>query len=130
MNVKRWVSALLGFPLIAALLIFGNVYVVDIAFTFFAILALNEYFNCFKDKAKPIVEIGYLSTLLIAGMHFIDMKIWVIFIPIILVLLFMKVIITKMKVTVNDVAITLLGIIYIVGCMLFIPLINGLENGK
>lgn len=130
MNVKRWISGLLGFPLIAALLIFGNVYVVDIAFTFFALIALNEYFNCFKNKVKPIVEIGYFSTLIIAGMHFIDQKIWVLFIPTILIFLFIKVMLTKMKVTVNDVAITLLGIIYIVGCIMFIPLINGLENGK
>ena len=57
MNTKRIVSGLLGFPLIAALLIFGNVYVVDIAFAIFALIALNEYFNGFKGKANPIVEV-------------------------------------------------------------------------
>lgn len=130
MNIKRWISGLLGFPLIAALLIFGNEYVVDIAFAIFALIALNEYFNCFKGKAKPIVEIGYMSTILIAGMHLVDAKIWIVCLPIIMLLLFLKVLLTKMKVTINDLAITLLGIIYIVGLIAFIPLINGLEHGK
>ena len=129
-NVKRWVSGLLGFPLIAALLIFGNVYVVDIALAIFAIIALNEYFNCFKGKAKTIVEIGYLSTLLIAGMHVLKPEVWIIALPVILLLLFLKVVLTKMQVTVNDLAITLLGIIYIVGLIAFIALINGQDNGK
>lgn len=130
MNIKRWISGLLGFPLIAALLIFGNKYVVDIAFTIFALIAMNEFFNCFKGKAKPIVEIGYLSTLLIAGMHLLDPRVWIVAIPIIMLLLFLKVILTKMEVDISDLAITLLGIIYVVGLIAFIPLINGLENGK
>lgn len=130
MNIQRWISALLGFPLIAALLILGNKYVVDIACMFFSIIALNEYFNCFKDKAKPVVEIGYISTLMIATTHLIEPKWWIIYLPIIVVLLFLKVILTNMEVKIKDIAITLLGIIYIVGSIMFISLINGLDNGK
>lgn len=130
MDIKRWLSALLGFPFIAALLVFGNKYVVDVACTIFAFIALNEYFNCFKGKAKPIVEIGYLSVLPIAFMHVANPKIWLVFLPIVIVLMFLKVILTKMKVNINDLAITLLGIMYIVGSISFISIINGLENGK
>ena len=130
MDVKRIFSALLGFPLIAVLLIFGNKYVVDVACAGFALIALNEFFNCFKGKANPIVEIGYISALAIACIHIVEPKWWLVVLPIIVVLLFLKVIITKMKVNVNDVAITLLGIIYIVGSIIFIPIINGAEHGK
>lgn len=130
MNTKRIISGLLGFPLIAALLIFGNVYVVDIAFAIFALIALNEYFNGFKGKAKPIVEVGYLSAMLIAVMHILNYRVWIIAIPIILLLLFLKVILTNMKVTIYDLGVTLLGIIYIVGLLAFLPFINGLDNGK
>lgn len=130
MNIKRWTSALLGFPLIAAVLIFGNTIVVDIALTIFAFIALNEYFNCIKEKAKPIYEIGYASTILIALVHVIKPEVWIMIIPIILFALFLKVIITNMKVNINDVAFTLLGMIYIVGSMIFISIVNGCEHGK
>lgn len=130
MNIKRWTSALLGFPLIALLLVFGNIYVVDVACAIFALIALNEFFNCFKEKAKPIVEVGYCSAIFIALMHLIALKWWVVIIPMLIIIMFLKVILTNMKVNVSDLAITLLGIIYIVGSIIFIPLINGLEHGK
>lgn len=130
MNIKRWISGLLGLPLISALLIFGNIYVVDIAFSVCALIALNEFFNAFKGKARPIVEIAYISALLIAGMHILNYNVWLVSFPIILLLLFLKVLLTKMKVNIVDLSITLLGIIYVVGLFAFIPFINGLENGK
>ena len=89
MNIKRWTSALLGFPLIAAVLIFGNRVVVDIALAVFAFIALNEYFNCIKEKANPIYEVGYASTILIALAHVIKPEIWIMIIPIILLALFL-----------------------------------------
>ena len=128
--IKRFVSAILGFPLVAILLVFGNNYVVDIAFAIVAIMGLYEYFNVFKGKAKPIVEVGYYSTLFIAGLHIINYQWWILYLPIIVLLLFLKVILTRMKVNVNDMAITLMGIIYIVGLVSFVPLIHGMENGK
>ena len=130
MNIKRWTSALLGFPLIAAVLIFGNRVVVDIALAVFAFIALNEYFNCIKEKANPIYEVGYASTILIALAHVIKPEIWIMIIPVILLALFLKVILTKMKVTIHDVAYTLFGMLYIVGLMMFVSIVNGCEHGK
>ena len=56
MNAKRYITALIGVPLVALVLVLGNVYVVDIAFSIIAILAIYEYFEAFKVKneAKPI----------------------------------------------------------------------------
>ena len=44
MNIQRWTSALLGFPMLAAVLILGNKFVIDIVFTIVAIMCLHEFF--------------------------------------------------------------------------------------
>ncbi len=133
MNIQRWTSALLGFPLIAAVLIFGNELVIDIVFTVVAIMCLHEYFSCFKDKAKPIQEIGYISAFIIPIIHILEPRQFVyllLIIPITVVWIFLRVIVSNMKITIYDAAVTLLGIIYIVGFMIFLPLIIDLQDGK
>lgn len=133
-NVKRWVSALVGMPLVVIILVFGNKYVVDIAFAIVAALSLHEYFNAFKEKAKPIIWIGYVASALIAFIHIIPvehaMTIVSVLIPIGVTLMFLQVILTNMKTNVNDVAITFFGICYISLFLMFVPLIHAMENGK
>ena len=63
--MSRLISALVLFPLVVVLLIFGNVYVIDVAFSIVALLAMNEYFNAFKEKANPVKWLGYIACLLI-----------------------------------------------------------------
>ena len=50
MDIKRWVSALIGMPLVVIILVLGNTYVVDITFAIVAGLSLHEYFNAFKER--------------------------------------------------------------------------------
>ena len=119
--------------MIAAVLIFGNELVIDIVFTVVAIMCLHEYFSCFKDKAKPIQEIGYISALIIPIIHILEPRQFVyllLIIPITVVWIFLRVIVSNMKITIYDAAVTLLGIIYIVGFMIFLPLIIDLQDGK
>ncbi len=52
MDFKRIASALVGFPLVAIILIFGNKYLVDIAVSIIAILSLHEYFHSFKEQTQ------------------------------------------------------------------------------
>ena len=40
MNMKRMITALVGFPIVACALIFGNKYVIDALFAVVAIMAL------------------------------------------------------------------------------------------
>lgn len=54
MSVKRITTALIGFPLVAIILTLGNKYIVDIGFSIIAMLSLQEFYNAFKEKAKPI----------------------------------------------------------------------------
>lgn len=51
-------------------------------------------------------------------------------IPTFVTIMFVQVIASNMKTTVNDIAITLLGICYVVGFIIFIPILHGMENGK
>ncbi len=132
--MSRIISALILFPLVVVLLIFGNVYVIDVAFSIVALMAMNEYFNAFKEKANPVKWIGYISCLLIALIHVIPVEkvaqIIGIGMPTVLLILFAQVIITNMKTTYNDIAITFFGICYIVGFTMFLPLLLGRTDGK
>ncbi len=132
--MSRIISALVLFPIVVVLLIFGNVYVIDIAFSIVALMAMNEYFNAFKNKANPVTWLGYISCILIAFIHMIpaDKVVTIIGvgIPTVFFILFLQVIVTNMKTTYNDIAITFFGICYIVGFIMFLPLLLGEPNGK
>ena len=134
MKYSRWISALFGAPLVILILVFGNVYVIDIAFAIIAAISLHEYFNSFKEKANPLIWIGYIFSALIAFIHFIPsgkaMQILGVLIPTSILIMFAEVIITNNKINIKDISITLFGIFYIAVCLMFIPLIRGSENGK
>lgn len=63
MRIKRVITALLGFPIVALILIFGNNHVVNIAFSIVAILSIKEYFYAFSKKYNPIRWIRISSML-------------------------------------------------------------------
>ena len=134
MEAKRFTTGLLAFPFVLIILLMGNKYIVDIIFAVVAAISLHEYFNAFKVESRPVIWIGYLSSLLIAFIHFIPvtyaLNIIAIIIPIIITLLFFLVIFTNMKYTVKDIAITFFGICYIPLFLAFIPLLYGMNNGN
>ncbi len=133
MDIKRITSALLGLPMVIVVLLLGNKYIIDIAISVIAIIALHEYFNAFS-KYKPVKWLGYLIALSICFIHIfptdILFKIISLSIPIIITILFIQLIIKDLKISIIDVEITFFGIVYIVLFIMFIPLIAGSENGK
>ena len=54
MKIKRILSGVIGLPIVALILIFGNIYVIDVVFALVAIIAIHEYFNSFKKEYKPV----------------------------------------------------------------------------
>ena len=134
MNYSRWVSALLGAPLMILILALGNVYVIDIAFSIIAAISLHEYFKSFKGKASPIIWIGYVVSALIAFIHVIPIEKMIqilgVILPTTILIMFIQVIISNNKTTIKDISITIFGIFYIAVFLMFIPLIRGNENGK
>ncbi len=134
MDIKRITSGLLGFPLVLIILILGNNIVVDVALAAITLLAMNEYFNAVSKVAKPVKWLGYLSCLSVAAMHFIPNEYIGMYvtlsIPIVLLILFAQIIVTDMKTNFKDIAFTFIGIFYIVFFMMFVALIDGMDNGK
>ena len=88
----------------------------------------------FKEKCKPVKWIGYLSCLLICFLHIIPKEYYLyvlgLIISLIVSILFIQVIITNMKTSIKDIFVTFFGIIYIVFFLSFLPILNGIENGK
>ena len=133
MDIKRVTSALLGFPLVIVVLLFGNKYVIDAVMAIVAIISLQEYFNAFKEY-KPIKWIGYLLAFLICFIHLVPQEQLFSYIglsiPVVIVALFIELVIKDLKINIIDIAITLFGIFYVALFTMFIPLLAGTENGK
>ncbi len=134
MDIKRITSGLLGFPLVLIILLIGNKYVVDIALAIIALLAMNEYFNAVQKVAKPVRWLGYLCCFSIAIIHIVPVEYLSVIVtlaaPTILLILFAQVIATEMKTSFKDIAYTFIGIFYVVFFMMFVALIDGMQNGK
>lgn len=133
MNIKRIMTALIGFPLVALVLILGNQYIIDIAFSVIAILSLHEFYNAFKETSKPMRWIGYVFAIGIAFIHIIPTAYTKnslqLLLPSLMAVLFLMVIVTDMRINVKDMMVTLLGIAYILGFIVFIPMLRGAEKG-
>ena len=134
MNFKRVWTAIIGSPFVIAIIVFGNIYLIDILFAFIAWLSLHEYFKSFDGKSKPIKWIGYIACLLISIVHIVPKEYAVmtigILLPTSIVILFAQSIITNMKYNINDLAITFMGICYIPLFLMYIPMLLGEQNGK
>ena len=134
MNLKRILTGLIGFPIVALILVYGNKYVIDLIFTIVAEISIYEYFHTISKKYKPVKYLGYLTALLIAFIHIIPAailtKIAIMIVPISVVLLFLQVILTSMKTKPQDIFTTLFGMCYVLGFIVFLPMLYGAPNGK
>ena len=132
-KIKRIIFAVIAIPILALVLILGNKYIVDALCSVIAILALKEYFSVVKKVAKPVQWLGYIACALIAFIHIIPtflLMLAVFAIPLLVIIFFTQVVVTEMKYTLTDIAITLFGMAYVIGLIVFLPLLYGSENGK
>lgn len=130
MKIQRIVSGLILFLFVAIILILGNNTIVNIAVSLVALLAINEYYDSFKGKYNVDRWIGNILAISIAFMAKFPLQLVTLLFPCIIAIYFLKVIITEMKTNFGDIAISAFGVIYIIGFIVFIPLIYSLENGK
>lgn len=56
MDIKRFLTAIIGFPLVMILLIFGNKYIIDAIIAIIAIIAMHEYTKCAANKDIKIIS--------------------------------------------------------------------------
>lgn len=129
-EIKRFISGMILFLAVAVILIFGNSTAVNLTISAVAIIAINEYFNSLSKKYKVERWIGNILAILLAFINVLPKEMLILMFPIGIALLFFKVIITEMKTNFVDIAITGFGIIYIIGFIMFIPLIYMSEHGK
>ena len=134
MDLKRISSAFIVVLALAIILLIQNNIITGILFMVITIVAMDEYLRAISKVCKPIKWLGYLSCIIVAIINYIPeqylLTILMLSIPFILLILFAKVIATDMKTTFKDIAYTLLGICYIPVFMMFLSLIDGMENGK
>ena len=134
MKLKRVLTALIGFPFVVALLVLGNNYVFDAICSIIALISMNEYIKCTSKKVKVIRWISYLCAGCVGIVPLLPTEafhlVFGIGIPVLLLILFMHVIATNMKITFEDISYTLIGILYIFGFMVFLPLIYSNTFGK
>lgn len=132
MNIKRLLTTVIGMPIVLLVFIFGNKYIIDIVSAIIAIIAMNEYIKCVSKKSKVISWISYLSVASIALIHIIPtdvIKLIIAFgVPILVLVLFLHIIISNMKITFENIVYTLLGILYLFGFAVFLPLTYGIEG--
>lgn len=87
-----------------------------------------------KEKQNQYIGFGYLACFLISLIHIVPRQYIIItigiLVPTSILLLFIQVIISNMKTTIKDIAITFFGICYIPLFLMYMPLLMGSENGK
>ena len=135
MNIKRYVSGFILFPIFAIFMVFANKYMIDIAVSIIAMMCLNEFYKAFKGKANPISWVGYIAAAAIAIIHIIPtnliLPIVAAIVPASIMILFVKSILSELKFNILDIAITFFGICYIVLFLMFAPIIReNLPNGN
>ena len=130
--LKRMLTSIIGIPLSIVILIFANKYIVDIIVGILALMGVYEVFKCLKEKYNPVFWIGFLACLLIPFIHIIPesiLNILFMLFPLgILVVLLMQGVFTRMKTSFSDIAVSYVGIIYIVGLFTFVAMLFGYEN--
>ena len=132
MNIKRITTALIGFPLVVLVIVLGNKYIIDAVIAAIAVIAMYEYSKCISSEAKFISWVGYLAAAMLAFMHIVPAivlnTVITLGVPILLLILFLNVIVTNMKITFKDAAFTFIGILYIIGFLGFLPLLYGVTG--
>lgn len=132
--MKRLGTAIIGGPIVIAILVLGNPILIDVLLALIAIRSINEYNNCAKKTTNTISWLSYIPAVLVAFIHIISVEIWYkilpIAIPVFLLLQFIQVVVTDGKTSYKDIVYTTTGTLYIVSLLAFLSLLYGAENGK
>lgn len=134
MDSKRIASGVIVGLAVSIILLIPNNFIIGILLTLIALTAMDEYLKAISKVCKPIKWIGYLSCIIVATINFIPeqylLPTLIYSMPSVLLILFAQVIATDMKTTFKDMAYTFLGICYIPVFIMFLTLIDGMNNGK
>lgn len=136
---KRLISMGIGLIILFLVMITNNIYIFNIALTIIAFIGIGEFYRAFKNKGiKPISSIGYIIAfgLLLVNYNFkfvSDEQIknfLILFLPFLILILFCKSVFSNMKNNIQDIAVTVFGIIYVPFFLMFITLTRQLVFGE
>ncbi len=133
--LKRLISTIVGVVLLVVVMMSKNSLVFSIAVTIVALIGLFEFYHALKQKGfHPIEWAGYIMTIPLVFMPFLEPKYIRLFLfislPILLFISFIKSIWTHLKTNVIDIALTMLGTIYVTYLLSTLIFINEMENGN
>lgn len=133
MNLKRLLTGVIGFPIVLAVLVLANKYVIDVLMAIVAVISIHEYSNCAKNKEIHVVSwLGYVSCIPIAVAHLLPVNLIMLIIaigyPLLIFILFLHVIFTDMEINFRDISFSLFGYLYIIGFIMFFVLTYGTEK--
>lgn len=140
----RIISSIIGLILLAVVVSLGNITLAAAVFVL-ALIGLHELYNAAANMGyKPIRIIGYIScmSILLIGLNggtnrisdyvdlFKSINYFSFCIYVVIIILFSIMIFLHDKYNLNDVALTVYGILYVVFLFAFIVLTRNLENGQ
>lgn len=109
---KRLLSALIGFSLLFLIIMKGG-YVLNISVYIVAIIGLREFYRAVeKIDIKPLYAVGYLGSTLVFLAFITNMKLFN-FILTMLILISLISIVLFEKIKLEDISVTLIGVLYI-----------------
>lgn len=136
-KLQRFLSGIILFPIIALVLIFSNDVALDIFLAVVSIFCVFEYSNCFKtgDRAHPSKWYLYIVSLLLSFTSSLSneavREIIITILPISILILTIEMIFSKGKKNINDIVVTIFGIVYIPLMLIFLSFIRSrFELGK
>lgn len=136
-KIQRFLSGVILFPIVALIFIFANDIELDILLAIVSVMCVYEYANCYKtgNKAHPSKWYLYLISLLIIGTSFLPgealKEILITILPISILILTAEMVFSKGRKNINDVTVTIFGIVYIPLMLIFFSIIRSkFELGK
>lgn len=129
-KMQRFLSGVILFPIVALVLIFANDFELDILLALVSVMCVYEYANCYKtgDKAHPSKWYLYFISLLLAGTSFLSSEalkeILITILPISILILTAEMVFSRGRKNINDVTVTIFGIVYIPLMLIFLSIIR------
>lgn len=134
---KRLISMGIGLIILFLVMITNNKYIFNVALTLIALIGIGEFYRAFKNKgAKPISSIGYIIALglLLVNYDFVNNEqiknFLILSLPVLILILFCKSVFSNMKNNIQDIAVTVFGVIYVPFFLMFITLTRQLPFGE
>lgn len=132
--LKRSISSIIAVSILATVMIINNKLLYNVSVAIISIIGILEFYNAMKSKNyKPITSLGYIASALLIGIGYISKEtlnaILALILPLILLIAFICSILSKIKINITDIAITITGIIYVTYLSSFLIYTKQMPNG-